>query len=404
VCAAASGGLRALGVALLIGISVVGCETPPPASPSPRAEGARERCEAGEAEALAQRHNLQLVFESCGANEFLDLAWSPDGLDLYFLLPGGAHVLRAAERRIELEPLNVPAPGGAWQRGGRLILPLRTGSDTLGPSEPEGAPRGRLALHDRGGGALHVLPLTHGEPTDLQLGLTDQDLLFTALDAEGLRRPYQLNLDTGTEAPALPWRQSPVGRMSVVASAGLVALSDEGGVELFDLSTGQSRLRLPGADRAVLHPGGRYVAVELEGPARSVFDEAAWRGLPPAEREAERARAEAWLQGLRAGEAPQHRDPELQLIDLERGARYRLTAFTGDLFTWYPAAGLFCSFRLWGIEGRSLHPNVALVDLAERLTRAAAGERVAGVEPMPGFEPGPETAPPTDTEPPADPP
>ena len=128
---------------------------------------------------------------------------------------------------------------------------------------------------------------------------------------------------------------------------------------------------------AGISPRGRYVALELEGePIKCSISGPGTRCHPGTERELRRKekRLETLATGPRAG-APS----ELHILDLAKDQRYRVTAFNGDHFEWYRARNYWSSFILWGIEGKQLHRNVAVTDIAERLRMLDKGEVPLGM-------------------------
>jgi hypothetical protein len=132
--------------------------------------------------------------------------------------------------------------------------------------------------------------------------------------------------------------------------------------------------------RAIPHPGGRYVALELTGAPVSPYFQRSWDELSPDRRERELARRKQWEKNLPSWAPREVFPPEIQILDLQKNKRYRVTAYWGDQFEWYTAQDYFSSNILWGIEGKQLHRNVILTDMAERLRMLDKGEVPLGME------------------------
>lgn len=335
------------------------------------AAGAFTPCAPDEIRALALRQSLQLAFEPCGSNRFLGASWSPDGRLLAFLLPGGAYVLDGVAKEVVSVPGEVPTGPPAWLRQDLL-------AQALPPVEGEGG--ARIALVELRASTLDVLSLDLREPRDLQALNGQGELLFTAL-GDGQRWPYVLDA-TRQPRRAFAWLQAPVDRLDL--GGGLVGFTDSGGATVAEAATGEVLARLPGVARAIPHPDGRYVALEVPGRPVSAFDQRPWGDgtSEAAAREAERQAR--WLERL-----PDHVPrtvvpPEIHVLDLDTGARWRLTAYQGDRLSWYPPRPDHASFLLWGVEGKQVNRNVALSDLLGRIRLVEAGMADPGVERVEG--------------------
>lgn len=336
-------------------------------------EAAYEECDEGEISFLAGKHGIQTAFGNCGSNKFAHIEWSPDGRLLYFQLTHGGHIMDGETKAVMTVPTSTPIAGAAWVRADLLAMPV-------GPSEeaPEGGPR--IAFFNRAANTLEYVALGLSEPRDLwPVGEADQ-IYLTALDEQGDRRPYLVDPATGSVSRALEFLAKPVERLVVEAEADLLTWSDGHTSELMRLSDQSSLAVLPEVLRAIPHPEGRYVALETLGEPISPFDQRHWNELSPEARERELARRDEWLERLPDWAPRDMQPPELQILDLQTGERFRITAFYGEHFEWYRPRPYYCSFILWGIEGKQLHRNVALVDIAERLRMAGKGELPMGLE------------------------
>jgi len=345
-------------------------------------EAAYQDCDPNEITFLASKHNIQTAFDNCGSNKFAHISWSPDGRYLYFQLTHGGHILDGETKDIITLPTEVPIAGAAWMRNDLLVVPV-------GPSleDPEGPDR--LVFYNRAANTLHAVALDQTEPRDLASAGDGDRVYFTALDADGARTVYVADPATSEVSPALPFVPTPVERLVVEAEAGLLSWSDGRNSELVRLDGGEPVARFPDVLRVIPHPEGRYVALETLGEPISPFDQRSWNELSPEARERELARRDEWLQRLPDWAPREMRPPEIQIYDLSTQDRVRVTAFFGEHFEWYRPRAYFCSFIMWGIEGKQLHRNVGLTDLAERLRMASEGDipmGLARVEPAAASE------------------
>lgn len=333
-------------------------------------------CDEGEIRFLAGKHGIQLAFDECGSNKFSAIDWSHDGQVLSFHLTHGSHLLDAETMRIENMPTETPIAGSAWIRPGLLALPL-------GPSESAGEEGPlRIAYYDRTARTLDYveLPLGYADPMDLQPAVESSDVIALSLvGSDGVRRPYQFDRNVQEVTRILPFLDGPVERFSLAPSADLVAWSSPETTELLRVSTGESLHVFNNVKRAIPHHEGRYVALELEGEPISLFDQRTWNEMSPEAQERELRRKEKWLETLPEWAPREARPPELHILDLAKNQRYQVTAFHGDHFEWYRARNYWSSFILWGIEGKQLHRNVAVTDIAERLRMLDKGEVPLGM-------------------------
>lgn len=336
-------------------------------------EAAYEECDESEISFLAGKHGIQTAFGNCGSNKFAHIEWSPDGRLLYFQLTHGGHIMDGETKAVMTVPTSTPVAGATWLRADMLAVPVGPPEDS-----PDSGPR--IAFYNRAGNTLEYVALGLEEPRDLwPVGEADR-LYLTALDEAGERRPYEVDPATGSVSRALDFLVKPVERLVVEAEADLLAWSDGHTTELMRLSDRSSLAVLPEVLRAIPHPEGRYVALETLGAPISPFDQRHWNELTPEAREREIARRDEWLQRLPDWAPRDMQPPEIQILDLETGDRFRITAFYGEHFEWYRPRPYYCSFILWGIEGKQLHRNVGLVDIAERLRMAGKGEVPMGLE------------------------
>ncbi len=334
-------------------------------------------CSDAEIKFLAGKHNLQLAFDECGSNKFAEVDWSPDGRLLFFQLTHGGHVLNAEDKTIEAVPTETPSGGAVWVKDGLLAVPLP-------PADEDPASPWRIAWYDRTGRTLDLQNLPLREPKDVQPFGEDDDLLLTAIGDDGARRPFRFIRNTGKVERALDQLTRPVARVSFVPEADLIGWSDGENGQVLRISDGAVLAELPDAHRVVPHHEGRYVAIETLGAPISLFDQRTWNELSPEARERELRRKEQWLENLPEWAPREAEPPEIHVVDLTTLERYRITAFYGDHFEWWRPRNYWCSFVMWGIEGKQLHRNVALTDLHERLRMASKGELPWGLERVEG--------------------
>ncbi len=333
-------------------------------------------CDAREITFLATKHGIQLAFDACGSNKFAYKRWSPDGQILSFHLTHGSHLLDAATMRIEAMPTETPIAGSAWVRDGLLAIPLP-------PSESAGAQGPvRIAWYDRQARTLDYteLPAGFAEPKDLQPAGKGDRLALSLVGPGGQRLPYAYDGNTGSLSRILDFIDHPIERFAIAPEADLVTWSSPNSTELLRLSTGESLHVFLDVTRGVPHREGRYLALEVIGEPISLFDQRTWNELSEDARAREQRRKEQWLETLPDWAPRDARPPEIHIVDLARDERYRISSFFGEDFEWYQPRNYWMSFILWGIEGKQLHRNVAVVDIAERLRMIDKGETPMGVE------------------------
>ncbi len=336
-------------------------------------EAAYAECDEGEITFLASKHGIQTAFDNCGSNKFAHLEWSPDGRHLYFQLTHGGHILDGETKALTTVPTSTPIEGATWTRADVLVVPV-------GPSEQDIEGPQRFAFFNQASNTLEVVSLGElTEPRDLSPVGEGDEVWFTAIDESGSRHPYHCDPSTGEITRAFDFLEKPVERLVIEQESGLMSWSDGHTSELMRIDDGSSIGVFPEVIRAIPHPDGRYVALETLGAPISPFDQRHWNELSPEARKRELARRDEWLIRLPDWAPREMRPPEIQILDLTTDERFRITAFYGERFEWYRPRPYFCSFILWGIEGKQLHRNIALVDIAERLRMAGKGEIPMGM-------------------------
>ena len=331
-------------------------------------------CNPSEIRFLAGKHAIQTAFRNCGSNNFGDVSWSPDGIRLHFRVVNGSYLLNAEDKTITTVPTEAPTADSAWLHKELLAMPLLP---------EEGADYPRLALYNLPGNALDISPLPITDPLDMQPWGDGEQLLMLGTSDDGTQRPYRFNPTDDSISRAFDFIDAAVARISYSPKAGLLAWSTGESTELMK-DDGTSLKVFSGVNRAIPHPEGRYVALEVTGEGISPFDQRAWGELSPEARERELARQEQFVERLPEWAPREYNPPEIHIYDIEKDTTYRVTAFFGDHFEWYqtpnPLSRYYCSFVLWGIEGKQLNRNVALTDLAEKLRMLDKGEIPLGIE------------------------
>ena len=348
---------------------------------------AYEECRPGEIAFLTSKHGMQTVFDRCGSNNFNNFAWAPDGIHLYFRVTLAGHVLNGERKTIQ----TINAPGalanGHWLDNNRIVLLL---------PPPKGEEGVTVSVYDRSKDKFTGIRAELKEPKDVYAGGSPQTILLTDLDTNGVRRPYRVNITTGEITRALDWLTTEVNRFTHLEDEGFVTWSDPEGAAHLAKVDGSERVTFPNATRAVVHPEGRYVALEYLGEPISPFDQRTWDEVSAQVREREIRRREQWSERLPDWAPTEIQPPTIDIYDLERQERWTITAVQGDHFEWYPSRNYYCSLRMWGVEGKELNKNVLLLDLAERLRMAERGEIPLGLKRSVAQSVSTETPPSTD--------
>lgn len=328
-------------------------------------------CRESEITFLIGKHGMQKAFAPCGSNNFGTFSWSPDGIHLYFQVTHAGHILNGEDKTIATVPTPLPVTNAVWMDASRLLALL---------PQPEEAITGqRVGQYDIRKATLQAVDCDLDQPSQLQPGPDAQHVYVLALDEQGQRRPFLLDVTTGQAQRALTWIEEPVETFTYEPTANLVTWGVGEQVHIA-APDGSARVDLPDARRAVVRPEGRYVLLERLGAPVSNFDQKTWDELSPEARERAERRRDAWVEQLPDWAERETMPPSIDLYDMESGHRYRFTEFQGDEFEWYHAKTNWCSFRLWGIEEKELNENIVLVNLTDRMRMLDRGIYPTGIE------------------------
>jgi len=343
-------------------------------------------CRASEIRFLAGKHNLQTAFEPCGSNNLVHFQWAPDGIQLFFQMPLQAAIMNGEDKTIGNMPTEVPMAASAWLARDLLVLPLVPAA---------GETEHRLLMFDRIGATTTTLKIPHA-PGQLQAAGNRHEVYYIGTEDDGTKALYVADFHTLSHKPVFPWATE-VDTFTYEPTQQLVTLGVGETVRVHQTS-GDVVYTFDDAHRGIVHPEGRFIALEAWGDPISPFDQRSWDEVSPETREREERRMEEWLDNQPEWVPKETVPPVIDIYDAEVKHRVRFSAFYGDRFQWYTASNYFASFVLWGLEGKEVNPNVALTQLYNRLAMAADGGVLPqGMEILPVVEAAPSTE-----EPPSD--
>lgn len=353
-----------------------------------------EPCNDAEIRWMNQKHQFMPALRICSSNHVAHYAWNPSGTHLYFDLTLTGNVLDASQDHKPLATLPIDQPTGhpAWINDQRLAVPI-----VPDPKDEQG--RERIALYDIQQYVLELkrIPDITGI-TDLQRGDDPGTLYFTGLAEDGVRRIHKLDVNTGEVSRAFDFVDR-VDTFTYTWQAGLLAVGRDETVTLFD-AQGNERGAWAGR-RGVVHPKGKWLALERDGEEVSVFYQRAWEDMSRRERELAEKKAAQLSEQFPEWYPKTVRLPTLAFVDLPSGAEGEAASFFGTRFQWYENTDYYGSFILWGYEGKQLNRNVMLGDLRMRIGAIEHGRELDDVKllnrtPSPTDGSG-EAAPPEDT-------
>jgi hypothetical protein len=359
---------------MLAALALVACQSNPNEATFTQNVGAAfQECRAQEVRFLAGKHNFMSAFDPCGSNNFQHYAWNPAGTHLYFQLTQSGHIMNAdADNRATITlPTETPVGPATWITTTRLAVPVQAaeGSETL-----------RMAVFDNTEQAqlLYVDVPGVADIADTTRGDTPSEILFTVTAGADARRVFRLDLDDGSVGEAWSWLGD-VTSFTYSPSQKLIVAGRGDVVELIDPASQAVVETWTRASRGVLHKDGKWLALEHEGDAVSIFYQRSWDELSPKARERELRRAQAWEERLPEWYPKEVHPPTITVVNREKGDRWMFTGFHGHAFSWYEPADFYASIILWGFEGKELNRNVMLGNLGDRLRSAEDGEEMFGL-------------------------
>ena len=370
------GALCGVTAALLVG---VGCEDPTQATLAENVGSAFAPCNESEIKYLASKHNFMLSFRACANNNFEQYAWSPDGRLLYFQLVMSSFVMDAEKDNKPTTTVPAPTPIGpaTWSTASRLLIPV-------GPSAEAEAPApNRLAVYEaRQGLVFYVdLPLGFGDVEELQRG-DDPGSVYALATWKGERTVWAVDTSTGATSEAFDWLPKGATSFTYTPSVGVATVGFEDEVKVFDARLGKRVATFAPAQRASLHPEGKWLMLEHMGDPVSIFYQRSWDELSEQARERELRRAKRFEENLPEHFPREVQPPTLSYANVVTGDRYLLDSVFGRDFSWYEPRPYYGAFVLWGFEGKQYKRNVLLGDFVYRLQAAEKGKEFLGVKKM----------------------
>ena len=245
-------------------------------------------------------------------------------------------------------PVTRPTGNAIWLSEGQLILPSR--------QEDEDQPE--LINVYNAGGFIDSFPSPVKEPRHFQKKVNPDEVYLSGLDYRGNRKIYTLNipsrsltrfhfilkpLKNSNTPQTVPFSLSPQ-----MADVGIQVL--------------QLLFTLDDIKRAVPHPDGRYIALEVDGTPIIPIEKDVLGSLDPEMQKGKSVDGNK-LKRYPIG-CPKRLSPLKSIISMDNLNRYRMKFFYGEKITWYEAQRYYISFYLRGIETHMINANVGLTDLS----------------------------------------
>lgn len=333
---------------------------------------AYETCDEAEIKLLAAKHNLQLVFEPCGSNNFLHYAWSPNGVELYYHTNSGPWLLNGETQELKGLPVGFPISNAVWF------------NDDYVAFAEKGVKTYNIDVYDVHKNVINITGIQQVAPRLLTRGQAADEVLFLAAEREpdpavkDDRPPetlYRLRANTGTLEPAFPWLNEPVVDYTYSRHSDLLAYrtSSSDGVVVARGDSGEVVHEFPGIERASVSTDGRFIALEGPGQPISIFHQQTEEDAAAAEEAGEEPETTDIADDLPEYLPREVQPPTLWILDTTTGERHQLQDVFGYQFQWYEAKRYYASFVLWGMENKEFNRNVVLTDLTPQL-------RASGVE------------------------
>ncbi len=325
---------------------------------------AYEQCDGQEIGLLAAKHNLQLVFEPCGSNNFLHYQWAPSGIELFYQTNSGPWLLNGETKELRALQIGVPIGNTVWFNDDLVAFPEK------------GVKSYNIDVYDVRKNIINITGLALMAPDNLVRGREVDEVLFLAAEREPdpthpddhpPRSIYRLRANTGTVERAFPWLDGPVLDFTYHAGQDLLAFrtGEEGGVTVARGSTGEVVRTFPDRERVSVSSDGRFWAIEGDGDPIPLFNQ----------KTDEEAEVEAADGASGTAESPElerlaaltmdqeYAPPTIWILDTTTDREVRLPDVFGYHFQWYEAQRYYCSFVLWGMENKEFNRNIVLTDL-----------------------------------------
>ncbi len=316
-------------------------------------------CKGDEIRLLAAKHNLQLVFEPCGSNNFLAYQWSPNGLELFYQTNAGPWLLNGDTGEHRALPVGFPISNAIWFTEDLVAFPEK------------GVKSYNIDVYDVRKNIINITGLQQVSPNTLVNGKEVDEVLYLAADREPdstnpddvvPQQVWRLAANTGKVEPAFPWMTDPVEDYTYNRHQDLVAWQIPGGdgVTVAVGATGEVVHTFPGMERVSISADGRFLAIEGPGEPIPIFHQQTEEDAVAAEESGSTASPEMAVPKYMPTEV---QPPTLWLLDTTTGTRHQLPQVFGYQFQWYEARPYYCSFILWGMENKEFNRNVAFTDV-----------------------------------------
>lgn len=325
-------------------------------------------CDEKEISYLARKNNIQTAFENCGSNYFNHFRWSPSGLLLYFQLFQGAYILNGETQSITALPITRPSDNAVWISEGQLILPNRQEDETL----PE-----QINIYNSGG-FLDSFQSPIKEPRHFHRGESLNEILLSGIGEDNIRRPYKVDLKSREASEIFTFHKGAIDEFQYSQEAKLLTITTN--KHLWVYKDEKLLFELDDINRAVPHPDGLYIALEVEGKPILPIEKDVLGSLDPAMQERDELRRQQKAEELPDWMPKEIIPPEIHIISMRNLERYRIGFFFGEKISWYEAERYYISFYMRGIETHMLNVNVALTDLSIPLYALDKGETSAKAE------------------------
>jgi len=344
-------------------------------------------CEGDEIRLLAAKHNLQLVFEPCGSNNFLHYQWSPNGLELYYQTNNGPWLLNGETQELRSLPVGFPISNAVWFTDDLIAFPEK------------GVKTYNIDVYDVRKNIINITSIKQIRPNSLVRGVEVDEVLFLAADREpAVEDPddhppetlYRLFANTGRVEVAFPWLTETVLDYTYNRQQDVLAYrtSETSGVVVAEGKTGTVLKTFPDKTRVSISVDGRLWAIEGPGEAIAIFnqkteDELLDEKEQPTDAEEEELAIPKYM-------PTEMQPPTLWIHDTDTDKTVKLPDVYGNQFQWYEATPYYSSYILWGMENKEFNRNVVLTNLIPILEDQGIEIDVAALHAPEGEEPAAE--------------